>query len=93
MTDLTKYRQYSEIAEQLIKIADKEQLAECARLLAMNVAHYEMKYGAMLLEEILATTQSGTPNEQQAELMAKGTETLVGMLGNVMQGFDEQVSH
>jgi hypothetical protein len=93
MTDLTKYRQYSEIAEQLIKIADKEQLAECARLLAMNVAHYEMKYGALLLEEILATTQSGTPNDQQAELMAKGTETLVGMLGNVMQGFDKQVSH
>ena len=93
MTDLTKYRQYSEIAEQLIRIADKEQLAECARLLAMNVAHYEMKYGAMLLEEILATTQSGTPNDQQAELMAKGTETLVGMLGNVMQGFDKQVSH
>jgi hypothetical protein len=24
---------------------------------------------------------------------AKGTETLVGMLGNVMQGFDKQVSH
>jgi hypothetical protein len=93
MTDLTKFRQYKEIADQLVEIADKEQLAECARLLAMNVAHYEMKYGAMLLEEILATTQSGKPNKQQAELMAKGTETLVGMLGNVMQGFDEQVSH
>lgn len=93
MTDLTKYRQYSEIAEQLIKIADKEQLEECARLLAMNVAHYEMKYGALLLDEVLATTQSGKPNDQQAELMAKGTETLVGMLGNVMQGFDKQVSH
>jgi len=67
--------------------------ALCARLLTMNVAHYEMKYGAMLLEDILTTTQSGMPNDQQAELMAKGTETLVGMLGNVMQGFDEQVSH
>lgn len=90
MTDLTKYRQYSEIADQLIEIADKEQLAECARLLAMNVAHYEMKYGVMLLEEILVATQSGKPNEQQAELMAKSTETLVGMLGNVMQGFDNR---
>lgn len=93
MTDLTKFRQYNEIADQLIEIADKKQLAECAKLLAMNVAHYEMKYGAMLLEEILATTQSGKPNERQTELMAKGTETLVGMLGNVMQGFDKQVSH
>lgn len=64
MTDLTEYRQYSEIAEQLIKIADMEQLAECARLLAMNVAHYEMKYGALLLDEVLATTQSGMSNDQ-----------------------------
>jgi hypothetical protein len=59
----------------------------------MYVAHYEMKYGAILLAEILATTQSGKPNDQQAELMAKRTETSVGMLGNVMQGFDKQVSH
>jgi len=93
MTDLTKFLQYKEIDDQLVEIADKEQLAECARLLAINVAHYEMKYGAVLLEEILATTQTGKLNEQQAELMAKGTETLVGMLGNVMQGFDQQVSH
>jgi hypothetical protein len=93
MTDLVELAHYYNLADQLIKIADKEQLAECARLLAMNVAHYEMKYGALLLDDVLATTQSGTPNDQQAELMAKGTETLVGMLGNVMQGFDKQVSH
>ena len=93
MTDLSRYRQYTEIADQLIEIADKEQLAECARLLALNVAHYEMHYGALPLEEILATTSSGKPNEQQAELMAKGMVTMVGVLGNVMQGLDEQVSH
>ena len=78
MTDLTKFRQYNEIADQLIEIADKEQLAECARLLAMNVAHYEMTYGAVLLDEVLATTATGIPNDQQAELMAKGMETMVG---------------
>lgn len=93
MTDLTRFRQYKEIADQLIEIADKEQLAECARLLALNVAHYEMKFGALLLDDVLATTQSGTPNDQQAELVAKGMETMVGVLGNVMQGFDKQVSH
>lgn len=93
MTDLSRYRQYTEIADQLIEIADKEQLAECARLLALNVAHYEMKFGALLLDDVLATTQSGSPNDQQAELVAKGMETMVGVLGNVMQGFDKQVSH
>lgn len=93
MTDLTRFRQYKEIADQLIEIADKEQLAECARLLALNVAHYEMQYGALLLDEILATTATGKPNDQQAELVAKGMEVMVGMLGNVMQGFDAKVSH
>lgn len=93
MTDLTRFRQYKEIADQLIEIADKEQLAECARLLALNVAHYEMQYGALPLDEILATTSSGKPNDQQAELVAKGMETMVGVLGGVMQGFEKQVSH
>jgi len=93
MTDLTRFQQYKEIADQLIEIADKEQLAECARLLALNVAHYEMQYGALPLDEILATTSSGKPNDQQAELVAKGMETMVGVLGGVIQGFDEKVSH
>lgn len=93
MTDLSKFKQYQHLADRLIEIADKEQLAECARLLAMNVAHYEMKFGAMPLDEILATTTSGKPNDQQAELVAKGMETMVGMLGNVMHGFEKQVSH
>lgn len=93
MVDLSILKQYHELADQLIEIADKEQLAECARLLALNVAHYEMTYGALPLEEILATTATGKPNEQQAELMAKGMETLVGMLGNVIQGLEDRVSH
>lgn len=93
MTDLTRFRQYKEIADQLIEIADKEQLAECARLLALNVAHYEMQYGALPLDEILATTSSGIPNDLQAELVAKGMETMVGVLGNVMQELDGRVSH
>lgn len=93
MTDLTRFQQYNEIADQLIEIANKEQLAECARLLALNVAHYEMQYGALPLDETLATTSSGKPNDQQAELVAKGMEVMVGMMGNVMQGFEKQMSH
>lgn len=93
MTNLTKYKQYLELADRLVEIADKEQLAECARLLAMNLAHYEMKYGELPLDTTLATLATGKPNDQQAELVAKGMETLVGVLGSVMQGFEERVSH
>ena len=48
---------------------------------------------APTVDVTLATTYSGKPNDQQAELVAKGMETMVGVLGGVIQGFDEKVSH
>ena len=54
MPDITELHQYMALVDKLVQIADKDDLAECARLLAMNVAHYEMRYGALPLEEQLA---------------------------------------
>lgn len=93
MTDRTMLQQYLELADRLIESADKEQLAECARILAMNVAHYEMEYGELPLDITLSTTHTGKPNEEQVELLTKGMEAMVGVLGSVIQGFDNQVSH
>jgi len=93
MTDLTKFQRYLEIADKLVEIADKEQLAECTRLLALNVAHYQMQYGELPLDAMLASTYSGKPNDQQADLIAKGMETMVGVLGSVIQGFEDEVKH
>lgn len=93
MTDRTELKKYLEISDRLVALADKEQLAECAQILAMNVAHYQMEYGELPLDETLATTATGIANDQQNELTAKGMETLVGVLGSVIQGFDEKVSH
>jgi hypothetical protein len=93
MTDLKKLKQYIALADTLIERADKEQLAECARILAMNIAHYETEYGELPLDAILAATNTGIANDQRNELTVKGMETLVGVLGTVMQGFDEEISH
>lgn len=41
MTDMRRFQQHLQIADQLAKVASKEDLAECARLLAINIAHYE----------------------------------------------------
>lgn len=41
MPDLQKLQQYMIPVDQLIEVAEKEDIAECARLLAMNVAHYK----------------------------------------------------
>ena len=93
MTDPTMLQQYLELADRLIENADKEQLAECARILAMNVAHYEMEFGELPLDITLSATHTGKPNEGQVDLLTKGMATMVGVLGNVAKGFDEKVSH
>lgn len=54
MTDLAAFKQYYKLADFLIEEATKEQLAECARLLALNVAHYQGKCGEIPLDETLA---------------------------------------
>jgi hypothetical protein len=43
-------RAHFDLADQLIAGASKEDVAEAARLLALNVAHYQLKFGALPLE-------------------------------------------
>jgi hypothetical protein len=45
------------------------------------------------LFETSAITDSDTLSDQQAYLVTKGLETLVGVLGSVIQGLDEKISH
>ncbi len=33
------------------------------------------------------------PNDEQVKLLTKGLETLVGVLGGIVQGFDEKKHH
>lgn len=93
MPDMTKLQQYLKLTDKLVEIADKDELAECARLLALNLAHYQIRYGELPLDETSATTGSSTLSNQQADLVTKGLETMVGVLGSVIQGLDEKISH
>jgi hypothetical protein len=44
---------YNKLAEILIEKVSKEDIGECASLLAPNVAHYQTKYGEPPLDEKL----------------------------------------
>jgi hypothetical protein len=89
MNDLSEFKQYYKLADKLIEGASKEQLAECARLLALNLAHYQGKYGEMPLDDTLAALDATEPNEDQALLLKDGMEILVGVLGGVISGLGE----
>lgn len=88
--DLTAFQQYYALADQLIDQSSKDDVAECARLLALNLAHYEMRYGALPLDDTLAALSATEPNDDQAELLTRGMENLVGLLGNVLSGLGEE---
>jgi hypothetical protein len=90
MADLSNFAQYYKLADQLIEKVSKEDLAECARLLAMNVAHYQSKYGELPLDETLAMIGMAKPNEEQLQLMTNGMVIFVGVLGNVVSGIGQE---
>ena len=90
MADLSSFQQYYKLADILIEQASKEQLAECARLLALNLAHYQGLYGDVPLDATLAILDASEPNDDQAMLLVGGMEVLVGVLGGVLSGLGEE---
>ena len=90
MSDLTTLDHYNKLADLLIEKVSKEDLAECAQLLAMNLAHYKSKYGELPLDEKLALIGMHKPNEEQIQLMTDGMDIFVGVLGNVVAGIGQE---
>lgn len=90
MTDLSRFTEHYKLADLLIDQASKEQLAECARLLALNLAHYQGLYGEVPLSDTLALLDATEPNDEQALLLTDGMEVLIGVLGSVLSGLGEE---
>ena len=93
MANMQLFQRYLQAADQLINVATKEDLAECARLLAINIAHYESVFGALPLDQTLEMAYAEEPNQAQFDLMSRGMETMVGVLGGIVQGFEPKPSH
>ena len=80
LPDIERFKQYYRLIERMIEEVDKETLAEAARMLAMNVAHYRSKYGELPLEETIALLHAETVNDSQAKLLADGMENLAAVI-------------
>jgi len=48
-----RFTDYYQLANRMIDAAEKDTLAEVARILAIHVAHYQEKYGKVSMEETL----------------------------------------
>jgi hypothetical protein len=75
---------YSHLAEQLIEQASKDQLADVARLLALNIGYYHQRYGDVPQEDLLRMVRADTLDEPATALLVHGMQNLVSALAEVM---------
>jgi hypothetical protein len=77
------------VSDSMLEDASREDLAECCRILALNVAHYRSRFGDLPLEESLNLLATETIDDDQARWLADGLETIVGVLGMLQKQHTE----
>ncbi len=83
MNALAEFKDYYKRLDTMIADSTKADLAECARLLALNVAHYKAKYGELPLEEHQAMLEADDIDEEMAKLLASGVLEMAVVLALV----------
>lgn len=89
MADLSTFERYYKLADDLIERSTKEQLAECTRLLALNLAHHQALYGEIPQDQMLIILEGAEPSEAQLKLLIDGMKNLIGVLANNINGLGE----
>ncbi|MFA6309943.1 MAG: hypothetical protein WCV99_00615 [Sterolibacterium sp.] len=78
-----EFRAYWQMSEEMIADATKEDLAEVARIFALQAAHYARKYGEHQLPDLAHLLSATTLDDDSVGLLRDGTEALVGVLAMV----------
>jgi len=78
-----EFQAYWQMSEEMIANATKDDLAEVARILAMQAAHYARKYGEMQLPDLAHLLSATSVDNDSVGLLRDGTEALVGVLAMV----------
>lgn len=78
--EFERFAAYLKLSDQLIEQASKDEVAEVARVLALHVARYQTKYGAIPVEESLQLMLTETIDDDQAKTLADGFEMLITVM-------------
>ncbi|MFN2200132.1 MAG: hypothetical protein ACK2UO_02945 [Caldilineaceae bacterium] len=84
MPDLEDFVAHLRLAETLIEKADKDQLADVARLLALNIGYYQNRYGDVPQDVLLEMVRADALDESGREMVVAGMQNLVSALAEVM---------
>ena len=75
-----EFKAYWELSEQMIGDATKDDLAETARVLAIQVAHYARKFGELPVPDLNRLLTMMNLDDDGVALLRDGSQALVGVL-------------
>lgn len=82
--DFMEFQAYWRLSEEMIAKANKEDLAEALRILALQSAHYARKFGELQLPDRTELLSTVTLDDGRMGLLKDGAMALVGAwYGNV----------
>ncbi len=73
------------LSDDMLQRAEREDLEECRRILAVYCAHYRTKFRDIPMSDTFEVLSSQTLNDEQAKWIGDGMETIVGVLGMLEQ--------
>jgi hypothetical protein len=82
---IARFAAFLQLSDKFLARAEREDLEECARILAVQCAHYQLKFGKLPMSETLEVLNSETMNDEQAKWIAAAFEMVVGVLGVLEQ--------
>jgi hypothetical protein len=80
MAELDDFAAYSRLADNLIERTAKEQLADVARLLALNCSYYQTRFGDVPQDVLLGMVKAEAPEPETATLLIAGMQNLISAL-------------
>lgn len=96
MLDLTGYgrlAQLTKLTDRMIDDASKEAVVTAARMLAIQVGHYQRKFGAIPLDETVELMETEGLSEDQAGWVADGLENLAVVLATIKEEEPPPLEH
>jgi hypothetical protein len=82
---IARFAAFLKLSDEFLARAERDDLEECARILAVQCAHYKAKFGELPMLDAHEVLSSETMNDEQAKWIADGFEMVVGVLGVLEQ--------
>jgi hypothetical protein len=89
VTDFDEFKSYYALADKLMQAMTPEQLADCLRILALQVGDYRLRLGEIPGQDLLGLLGITEISDHQARILREGMEVLVGYLASGRDGWEE----